>query len=1047
VSGSWARWAGVVAAVVLAVVTGAGAAGGPVEVRVSSEGDAVTTVVIRARPEVVIADRTPGAKPAISGQGAASTGTTFSGELNVFLGGFTHTRAAAVDVGDALVSVVRLTPEADGTTVGVFVRQPVDYTVTRPSPLGDVRIEIRSRRRPLALTQRRSGVKGVRPKSTGDGEVAVDAEFLSYDRDTDTLTARGGVTLTRGDTALTTDELVYDRTNGIVEARGHVVLTDPEATVEGDFAHLNLEDESGWIESATADFQASKYIVRAGRLEKLGGPRYSIAKGVFTTCECGGLEKPSWSVACAQTDVKLQGAGVARGVTFRVKDVPVFYFPYLVFPANTERQSGFLMPRVGYSNRRGFQYEQPFFWAIDKSQDATVALDVETEARLGIMGEYRYSLGPRTRGAFTAAYYNEQIRGSTRGTVEPGVVPADIPTDRFALAGHHAQPFYLKSKFYLDMFAVSDDLFLREINNFSFSAKDDLALRSTRYTTSRTGLYKGWKGGLLWGEAAYSQDLVDEQDFALQRLPRVEGEQSKPLLDGLAVARLAGTAVNYQRDQGFDGVRADLAPDVMVPFRLGRVLNGSVTGRVRETLYQLTNREQVEAVVPDPGFGLRTLYRTTPTLSTASRPPRLDESQNRQLAEVRARTASEVSRVFDFGLFGLDKVKHTIEPEAQYLYIPSAGPTTSVRRVKFNPNSNRAGTDGTVCNQLPGGSTDPTAGCSVTIFRRPYLFDEVDAINHRNFFSYGLTTRLLGRAAASAVAAVPIAASEATTGETADGEAEEDDDDSTPPSALEADVLPPGMPAAALPAFVGPPAPGAAPAGPPAPRELARATVLHGYDVSRKLVGDSHQSDVDLGLRLTPVDYLGMSFNTTVSLEKSALRGASIGAFAREPWWTPPPALAGLQNATTVGISYHYIQDSVNDNLDTTAGGSSFLNTPGVNEIDASVYLRLGDYLGFTFLSRYDLNTTPLADGGEIGPHFLERNYLFRLISRCNCWVLEAGISDKTNPDERIFRMQVTLVGLGSFGKTPAARNYIGFAPLQELGFRRPGVGPGRGGY
>ncbi len=1032
-SGSWARWAGVVAAVVLAVVTGAGAADGPVEVRVSSEGDAVTTVVIRARPKVAVEDRTPGAKPATSGQGAASTGTTFSGELNVFLRGFSHARSVAVDVGDALVSVVRLNPEEDGTTVGVFVRQPVDYTVTRPSPLGDVRIEMRSRRRPLALTQRRSGVRSVRPKSTGDGEVAVDAEFLSYDRDTDTLTARGGVTLMRADTTLTADELLYDRTNGIVEARGHVVLTDPEATVEGDFAHLNLEDESGWIESATADLQASNYIVRAGKLEKLGGPRYSIAKGVFTTCECGGLEKPSWSIACRQTDVKLQGAGVARGVTFRVKDVPVFYFPYLVFPANTERQSGFLMPRVGYSNHRGVQYEQPFYWAIDKSQDATVALDIETEARLGIIGEYRYSLSPRTRGAFTAAYYNEQIRGKTRGTVKDPGVPADIPTDRFAIAGRHTQPFYLKSKFYLDMFAVSDDLFLREINNFSFSAKDDLALRSTRYTTSRVGLYKGWQGGLLWGETAYNQDLIDEQDFALQRLPRVEGEHSKPLLDGLLVGRLAGTAVNYQRDEGFDGVRADIAPDVMVPFRMGRVLNGSVTGRVRETLYQMTNRDQVESVVPDPGFGLRSLFRTT---SNASR---LDETRNRELAEVRARTGSEVSRVFDFRLFGLEKLKHTIEPEVQYLYVPTAGPSTSIRRVRIDPGSATA----TLCNRLPGGSTDPADGCSVTIFRRPYLFDEVDAINHRNFFSYGLTTRLLGRAAPPAVAPSPPPAEETPEIETTDGEALDSDEDAA--DTLDSDVFPQGLPVAAVPLVVGPPAPGAAPAGPPAPRELARATVLHGYDVSRKLVGDSHQSDVDLGLRVTPVDYLGMSFNTTVSLEKSALRGASVGAFVREPWWTPPPALAGLQNATTAGISYHYIQDSVNDSIDPSAGGSSFLRTPGVNEIDAALYLRLGDYLGFTFLSRYDLNTTALANGKELGPHFLERNYLVRLISRCNCWVLEAGVSDKTNPDERIFRVQFTLVGLGSFGKTPAARNYIGFAPLQELGFRRPGVGPGVG--
>ena len=66
--------------------------------------------------------------------------------------------------------------------------------------------------------------------------------------------------------------------------------------------------------------------------------------------------------------MELEGTGVARGVTFRVKDVPVLYVPYFVFPANTQRQSGFLLPRVGYSNRRvaGFEseYQSPYLMGL-----------------------------------------------------------------------------------------------------------------------------------------------------------------------------------------------------------------------------------------------------------------------------------------------------------------------------------------------------------------------------------------------------------------------------------------------------------------------------------------------------------------------------------------------------------------------------------------------------------------------------------------------------------------------------------------------------------
>jgi LPS-assembly protein len=1002
------------------------------EVRVLSGPGAATTVTIGAVPGVEIEDRTPGAKPVAQPSGPASTGETFTGELTLLLRGFMVPRPAAIEVADPVVSAVRLFPEAGATTATVFVRQPVTYSVSRPSPSGEVRVELRSKTRPLTVTgvTPRGRPRVVAPKPTGEREVAVDAESLSYDQATNTLTARGGVTLTRGDTTLTADEVVYDRTNEIAEARGHVVLSDPQATVEGDFAHLDLDDETGWIEDANASLHVTNYILRARRLDKKGGPRYSVANGVFTTCECGGLEKPSWSIAGAHTDVTLQGRGVVRSMTFRVKDVPVLWVPYLLFPANTQRQSGFLIPRVGFSNRRGFQYEQPFFWAISKSTDATVALDVETEARLGMTAEYRYVLSRATRGAFTVGYYNEAIRGRSLGTREPGNLPADIPENRFAIAGHHVQPFYGKSKFYLDMLALSDDLFLREINTFAFSTRNDLALRSTRFTTSRAGLYKGWGEGLANLEAAYYQDLIDPQELALQKMPRLDAEHSLPLLGDRLVARFAGQAIDYQREEGFSGVRADLAPDLLLPFHLGRMLNGSLTGRVRETAYHLTDREQVAFAVPDPGVPFRGGFVRAPE----PRLPSLKADHTRELGEVQGRLGTALERVFTFRHLGFEKLKHTLEPEMQYLFVPPLHRQFDRNRTTID------------CGELPGGT--PGTRCPVTLFGTGYLFDERDAINRRNFFSYGLTSRLLARGPTPAEASGREAAE---TGAVEPG--------------VDPDAVPQGLPADALPGFVGPPTP-PAPAGksapgakpPPAPRELARASILHGYDVSRTLVDDSHKSDIDLGLRLTPLDYLAMAYNTTVSAEQSAVRGMSVGVVLREPWWKPSGVVGQFQSASTVGLSYRFIESSVNQDLATGRPESLLLRTEGVDEIDGSLYLRLGSYLGFTFLSRYSFNDAPVVDqDGRVvtnpngsakltGGHFLERDYLVRLISRCNCWMIEAGLADKFNPDERLFRVQLTLVGLGSFGRSPLNRNYVGFAPLAQLGLRRPGTGPSAGG-
>jgi hypothetical protein len=222
----------------------------------------------------------------------------------------------------------------------------------------------------------------------------------------------------------------------------------------------------------------------------------------------------------------------------------------------------------------------------------------------------------------------------------------------------------------------------------------------------------------------------------------------------------------------------------------------------------------------------------------------------------------------------------------------------------------------------------------------------------------------------------------------------------------------------------------------PRPRELLRASLLHGYDLSRDLVADSHQSDLDLSLRLTPVDYLGLASDVTFGVVDSAFRGFSVGGLFREPWWTPPPGHR-FQSPSSIGVSYRFIEKSANRPVAGSAAESALFFTNGVNQVDGSLYLRLGDYIGFTFIARYDLSTTTLGTE-TLGPHFLERDYLLRIISRCQCWVIEAGLADKTNPDERLFRVQLTLLGLGSFGRSPAARNYVGFAPLAGLGLRRP---------
>src|SRR5262249_14195590 len=258
----------------------------------------------------------------------------------------------------------------------------------------------------------------------------------------------------------------------------------------------------------------------------------------------------------------------------------------------------------------------------------------------------------------------------------------------------------------------------------------------------------------------------------------------------------------YQREDGFDGLRADFGPSLFLPFRLGRALTGSLGGGLRETAYHLTDNEQVAFVVPnDPNISRQ--FRTAPEQ------PRLDTDRSQETAEFRGRMGTEFDRVFNFRHLGLEKVKHTIEPEVRYFFVPGVGrpildtvlpacSTLAARGVKTRPGDN----------------------CDATLFSEGYLFDERDAVNRRNFFSYGITTRLLGRGPTTTEAAAhevePLLGEEPAP---------------TVSAPIDPNTLPQGLSNNALPDFVGPPAPPGTSGAPvlPAARELVRASILHGY--------------------------------------------------------------------------------------------------------------------------------------------------------------------------------------------------------------------------
>ena len=765
-----------------------------------------------------------------------------------------------------------------------------------------------------------------------DGDaVNVDADSLTYDREADTLHAKGDVVVTVGGSVLAADQIDIDRKTNQADAVGSVVVEDPQGRIRADSASFLLEDETGFLEDGEVYLPQSRFQITGARLEKGIGQTYRIWDGTFTTCQCED-GAPDWSIEGDEIDVELEGWGKLRGGRFKIKDQPILYLPYGVFPILRNRQTGFLFPSVGYATRRGFQYVQPFFWAIDKSSDLLLKLDVETEARIGMVGEYRYLLSEKSGGNLGGSYFNEAIRTSKPSDFVDTSNLADphVSQNRWDVTGYNQFVGPGGSRVYLQPFYVSDNLFLREMNVLTDLPYENLNLTTLRYTRSRGGISKVWDWGYAQADASWKQDLIQKQSRVPQALPRLTFQARDSLFDSQLLLRLNTEAVEYYRAPLDSGPRFDFAPQAIAPFRLGQYAYGDASLTLRETVYYLLNNDQ--PIYPDT----ITQDNVNDPLPTELVP----QFQHREVLEGKVNLQSEVSRIYEVDDLGdIKKLKHTIEPFLQYNYVPVVAQ-----------------------DDLP-------------------LWDSVDRIRARNLVTYGIASRLLAKVRNGAVG---LSAEGLPPGETLSNGLTGDQPYGPP---QEAAISGDSAEAAVAERI----------------QELGRAWLRQSYEISQPINPGQHLSGVEVGMRVTPVRYFGAQGRLIYSVENPAkLSYATAGINLYDPRPVAEPDdlfLPELRPANSISAYYQF-----------TGGGA-------VSNLNLAATYRITNYFALSYLTRFD----------ALDHSFLENWAGFRVISSCDCWVVDLAFIDRVNPDTTGVRVQFSLVGLGTFGQQPAGSHFNAF--------------------
>ena len=147
--------------------------------------------------------------------------------------------------------------------------------------------------------------------------------------------------------------------------------TAPDQVINAEKLEFNLDTAEGRLSKAFGMMQPTLFF-EAASMERRGGID-RMDRMSFTTCT---QPTPRWKFSCKRADLKQEDYVAMWGAVFSIKNLPVFYWPYMRYPLNEARSTGFLMPEIGYSGTKGLFYSQSFFWAIARNQDATFQLDL-----------------------------------------------------------------------------------------------------------------------------------------------------------------------------------------------------------------------------------------------------------------------------------------------------------------------------------------------------------------------------------------------------------------------------------------------------------------------------------------------------------------------------------------------------------------------------------------------------------------------------------------------------------------------------------------------
>lgn len=357
------------------------------------------------------------------------------------------------------------------------------------------------------------------------------------------------VHLFRLDQNVHADQVQYSAKERKAIATGNVLLRDPDL-------EITSERVDYWVDSETAKASDVRYWYfpshgsgTADTVERVSQDVVKLENSTYSTCD---FEDRDWELKAKKVTLdREKSIGTARGVTAKFKGVPFFYTPWINFPLNRERKTGFLAPVFGRSSNSGIDIQTPFYWNIAPHRDAIIAPRWLSKRGIQFNGGARY-LNPTNYGKINLQFLDDKEADGE---------------NRYLVAFEHEQRFNRQWRTDILYNNASDDNYFEDLG-------DTLGLSSTQRLERRGDLFYNAShfGGSWSGLLRFQQfQIVDDTRLSIndpyKRLPQfLIGNSFRNLPAGFE-ATSRSEWVAFDHDDRVNANRLNLEMELSRPWR------------------------------------------------------------------------------------------------------------------------------------------------------------------------------------------------------------------------------------------------------------------------------------------------------------------------------------------------------------------------------------------------------------------------------------------------------------------------------------------------